>query len=101
MMYKKSIMKQLSLNKLVCTRLKTKFSSYASFHVSVFEDDFPLTNPAVWPSGCLMAPFYGKLTPDQHFTPVALEAGIPSASISAIDPTGDDEIAEVLPYPTV
>jgi hypothetical protein len=43
----KSIMEQLSLNKLVCTRFNTKFSSYASFHVSVLDDDFPLINDLV------------------------------------------------------
>jgi hypothetical protein len=60
---------QLSLKKLVCTRLKTTFNTYASFHVSVFEEDFPLTNnTGVWPTGFLIAPFYGKLTPDQVFS---------------------------------
>jgi hypothetical protein len=61
---------QLSLKKLVCTNLRTKFNSYSSFHISVTEDEFSLiNNTAVWPSGCLIAPYYGKLTPDQIFTP--------------------------------
>jgi hypothetical protein len=30
----KSLKEKLSLKKLVCTRLKTKFNTYASFHVS-------------------------------------------------------------------
>jgi hypothetical protein len=47
---------------MVCTKLKTRFSSYTSFHVLVDEDEFPLTNNAgVWPNGCLIAPFYGRL----------------------------------------
>jgi hypothetical protein len=40
----KSLKEQLSLKKLVCTRLKTKFISYASFHISVMEDEFSLIN---------------------------------------------------------
>jgi hypothetical protein len=53
-----SLKEQLSLKKLVCTRLKTKFSTYASFHVSILEDEFPLiNNTGVWPAGCLIAPF--------------------------------------------
>ncbi|PNF15465.1 hypothetical protein B7P43_G17548 [Cryptotermes secundus] len=36
----KSLKEQLSLKQLVCTRLKTKFNSYSSFHISVLEDVF-------------------------------------------------------------
>jgi hypothetical protein len=72
----KSLREQLSLNRLVCARLRTKFNSYASLHVLVNEDDFPLDNSTgVWPNGCLLAPFYGKLTPDQMYsssTPVKI-----------------------------
>jgi hypothetical protein len=89
----KSLTEQLSLKKLVCTRLKTKFNSYSSFHISVTEDDFPLiNNTGVGPSGCLIAPFYGKLTPDQVFTPCTPEVGDPAAGInSAADSAGNDE----------
>jgi hypothetical protein len=38
---KNSLEEQLKLTSLSCTRLKTKFNSYASFHISVNEDDFP------------------------------------------------------------
>jgi hypothetical protein len=62
----KSLKEQLKLTSLVCSRLKSKFDSYASFHVSVSEDDFPLTNNSgIWPSGCLIALFYGYLSADQ------------------------------------
>jgi hypothetical protein len=83
---------QLSLKKLVCTKLKTKFNSYSSFHISVTEDEFALINNiGVWPSGCLIAPYYGKLTPDQMFTPSTPEAGAPGAAInSAANPAGND-----------
>jgi hypothetical protein len=64
----------VSLKNLFCTRLKTKFNSYSSYHVLVLEDEFPLiNNTGVWPTGCLIAPFSGKLTPDwvySHNTPV-------------------------------
>ena len=63
-----SLKDQLQIPSLTCTRLKTKHSSYASFHVSVPEDDFSLINNAgVWPNGCLIAPYYGRLSPDQIF----------------------------------
>ena len=60
-----SLKDQLQLASLACSRLKTKYNSYASFHVSVAEDDFHLiNNTGVWPNGCLIAPFYGRLSAD-------------------------------------
>jgi hypothetical protein len=65
----KSLKEQLSLKKSVCNRIKTKCNAYASFHISVNEEDFPLiNNTGVWPNGCLIAPFYGKLTSDQVYS---------------------------------
>jgi hypothetical protein len=71
---------------------KTKFNSYFSFHISVTEDEFLLiNNPGVLPSGCLIAPYYGKLTPDQVFTPCTPEAGDRAAGINpAADSAGND-----------
>jgi hypothetical protein len=88
----KSLKQQLRLKKLVCTRLKTKFNSYSSFHISVMEDEFSLINKTgVWPSACLITPYYGKLMPDQIFTPSTPEAGAPAVAIkSAADPAGND-----------
>jgi hypothetical protein len=64
----KSLKDQLQLASLTCTRLKTKHNSYASFHVSVNEDDFPLiNNTGVWPNGVLVAPYYGRLSPEQIY----------------------------------
>jgi hypothetical protein len=63
-----SLKEQLSLKRIVCTRLKTKFDIYASFHVLVNEDDFPLVNNMdVWPNGCLIASFFGRLSPDKIY----------------------------------
>jgi hypothetical protein len=58
----------LKLSSLTCTKLKTKFNSYSSFHVSVTEDDFLLVNDSgAWPTGCLIAPFCGRLSPEQVY----------------------------------
>jgi hypothetical protein len=47
----KSLLDQLKLSSLTCTKLKTKFKTYASFHISVTEDDFPsINNTGVWPN---------------------------------------------------
>jgi hypothetical protein len=53
----KSLLEQLKLALLTCTRLKAKFKSYASFHISVNEDDFPLINNTG-------VPFVGRLNPE-------------------------------------
>lgn len=43
-----------------CRRLKTKFDSYASFYISVNDESFErLSDPAVWPRGCLFKEFQG------------------------------------------
>lgn len=50
---------------LACQRLKTKYSSYSSFCVTVDEDSFErLSDPLFWPKGCLFKPFRGKLHPE-------------------------------------
>jgi hypothetical protein len=56
------------------------------------KDKFPLiNNTGVWLSGYLIVPYYGKLIPDQIFTPCTPEAGAPAAAInSAADPAGND-----------
>jgi hypothetical protein len=54
----KSLKEQLKLSLQVCLRLKAKFNTYTSFHISVAEDDFPLIySMGVWPDACLIAPF--------------------------------------------
>jgi hypothetical protein len=61
----KSLKDQLQLASLASIRLITKHNSYASFHVSVTEDDFHLiNNTGAWPNGCLIVPYYGRLNPD-------------------------------------
>jgi hypothetical protein len=77
---------------LVCSKLKTEFNSYSSFHISVTEDELSLINDtAVWPSGCLIAPYFGKLMPDQIFNLGTPDVGAPTATgNSAVDPAGND-----------
>jgi hypothetical protein len=88
----KSLKEQLNLNKLACTRLKTKFNSYSSFHIAVTEDEFSLINDTgVWPAGCLIAPYFGKLSPDQVYTPSTLAAGVSETPVgTSANPAGDD-----------
>jgi hypothetical protein len=69
---KSSLEEELKLSSLTCTRLQTKCNTYASFHVSVSEKDFPLiNNTGVLPNGCLISPFYGSLNADQIYSPDA------------------------------
>ena len=50
------------------TRLKTKYNTYSSFHISLNEVDLEKTlNPDAWPEGILISPFLGKLKKDQKY----------------------------------
>jgi hypothetical protein len=64
--------------------LETKLNTYPSFRVSVIEDEFPLINNIdVWPAGCQIASFNGKLIPDQVYpssTPVIGDISLPNNS---------------------
>jgi hypothetical protein len=87
----KSSNEQLKLTSLTCTRLRTKFNSYASFHISVVEDDFHLiNNTGVWPSGCLIAPYYRRLDPDQIYSAMSALSchSSPGSGVSTLDPIG-------------
>lgn len=65
-----SLKHHTNLRLLSVSKLKTKYQTYSSFHISVDERDFEfLNNPEVWPTGCLIAPFYGKLKSEQLFAP--------------------------------
>ncbi|GBN60797.1 hypothetical protein AVEN_261326-1 [Araneus ventricosus] len=58
----------LKLNHLLCRRIRTKFQSYASFHVEVFESDFHfLSDASIWPEGCMVTEFFGRLKEDQVY----------------------------------
>jgi hypothetical protein len=85
-----SLNDQLELVSLKCTRLKTKYNSYSSFHISVSEDDFDLINDAnLWPTGCLIAPYYGRLNPDQIYSaenPTASRPPSPTTGVPTPNP---------------
>jgi hypothetical protein len=50
----------------------------------------PVGIAAVWPSGCITAPYYGKLTSDQIFTPSTSQVGGPATvSNSTANPAGN------------
>jgi hypothetical protein len=58
----------------------------------VTEDDFSqINNTDDWPTGCLIAPYYGKLMPHKIYTPSTNETGTPVASIiTAAEPEFND-----------
>ena len=50
------------------------------------EEDLPLiNNVGVWPDGCLIAPFYGRLNPEQFFSSVNSVSGDPSVQSVVTD----------------
>lgn len=58
-----------SLTSVKCTRLKTKYDAYSSYHISVNLEEYELLNKAdYWPEGSLVLPYHGKLLPDQIYT---------------------------------
>jgi hypothetical protein len=91
---------QLQLASLSCTRLKSKHDSYSSFHVSVTEDYFNLiNNTAVWPKGCLIAPYYGRLNPEQIYndaTSVASRRPTPGAGDRPPAPQSPEALADAV-----
>lgn len=79
----KDLLKDFNLEHLVCNKLKTKYSSYNSFHVEVLSSDFEkLFNSDVWPSGIFVSPFYGKfiVSGNNSSDNKPLEDGVPVAS---------------------
>lgn len=62
------IQKEISIDFVKVARLKTKYMSYASFHVAVAEKDFDaIHNTMFWPAGILINPFRGPLRSDQLY----------------------------------
>jgi hypothetical protein len=65
----KSLKKQMKIATRLCTWLKIKFDRYASFHVPVAQNNFRLKiNSGGWHTGCLTAPFYGRLRADRTYS---------------------------------
>lgn len=63
-------LEDLSLDLLVCSRLKTSFNSYSSFHVQVFAEDFErVFSVDAWPQGALISESFGPLREERIATP--------------------------------
>ncbi|KAG0434778.1 hypothetical protein HPB47_018892 [Ixodes persulcatus] len=62
-----SHLSSVGVEEVECRKLKTRYDSYASFHVSVAAKDFDkLSDPTVWPKSCLLKAFRGALREDLH-----------------------------------
>lgn len=60
-----SHLSSVGVEEVECRKLKTRYDSYASFHVSVAAKDFEkLSDPTVWPKSCLFKAFRGALRED-------------------------------------
>lgn len=56
-----------NMKPLKITQLKTKYNTYASFHIEVDEKQFDeMFDSKYWPAGCFVSQFYGKLRADQQ-----------------------------------
>lgn len=56
------------LNDVKVSKLATRLTNYASFHIKVPLSDFPLVNnTTIWPEGALVKEFRGRMTPDKCF----------------------------------
>jgi hypothetical protein len=79
---------------LTFIRLKTKFNSYASFHMSVNEKDFPPIN-----NTGVRHRFYGRLNPDQIYSSAELTPArtTPTAALSSGNEAneGDQSVSTV------
>ena len=60
------IKSNIDISTALCTKLKTKYETYSSFHISFDEHHLKeITNPDNWPEGILISTFMGKLKDDQ------------------------------------
>ncbi|GBM29718.1 hypothetical protein AVEN_156904-1 [Araneus ventricosus] len=65
----------LKLQYRQCNRFKTKFQSYTSFPIEVFESDLQLISDAsFWPEGCRIIECYDKLRKDEISQAVTSES---------------------------
>lgn len=60
----------MNLDFLQCYKLITKYNTYSSFHIEVYENDLEkVLCSSVWPEGCLVSQFYGRLKSTQILVP--------------------------------
>ena len=76
-----------------CTRLKTRFNTYSSFHISIDEQDIEkIMDPEAWPVGILISQFHGPLKDEQKYSDLVLNANSDSiASKNGDSPAGNME----------
>lgn len=66
------IQKEINIGYLKVAQLKTKFDTYASFHIAVAEKDYnDIFNPMFWPEGVLINHYRGPLKSEQLYVPPA------------------------------
>lgn len=76
----------LDLKHLVCTKMKTKFSNYSSFHIEVLDSDLQvLLKEDLWPDGCIVSKFMGRLRPDQIVESVGTNPDSGDTAVSNTD----------------
>lgn len=56
----------LNLKHQQCTQMKTRYDSYASFHIETLDSEqHLLLKDSLWPEGCIVTKFLGRLKQDQ------------------------------------
>lgn len=76
----------LKLEFVKCHKLVTKYQTYSSFHVQVLETDLErVSDPSVWPEGCIISEFYGRLKNEQIVLPGTVDSDLVTKS-SVTDP---------------
>lgn len=63
---KEIVQGNVTLSQLLVSKIKCRYQSlYSSFYVEVLESEFCLVDDVnIWPDGCLIKEFFGKLLPD-------------------------------------
>lgn len=89
---KEIISGSVALTYLKISRIRTKYVDYyASFHVEVHEQDFSkIDDVDVWPNGCLIKPYEGRLYPDKVLH-VATTGVLPNGSSGVVTALSTDD----------
>ncbi|KAL1458916.1 hypothetical protein WDU94_010940 [Cyamophila willieti] len=100
----KGLLSTMNLPNLKISQIQTKHQDlYSSFHVEVLALDFSkIYDVGVWPEGCLIKPYVGRLLPQivVNNSPTTDPAG--SAGTSTVIGTGTNEVPpHAVPAPTI
>ena len=81
----------INLDFLICNKLVTKYNTYSSFHIEVYENDLEkLLCSSVWPEGCLVSQFYGRLKSTQILVPENIPENTAGQVSNSLDGPEDD-----------